>query len=39
VKIPNWAAQIQDGGQNGCQLFLTSENQLFNYFSVFYYFK
>jgi len=34
VKI-NMAAKIQDGGQNGCRMFLTSENQLFQWFLIF----
>jgi len=27
--------KIQDGGQNGCQLFLTSENQFFQCFFLY----
>ena len=33
VKI-NMVAKIQDGRQNGCQLFFTSENQLFQRFLI-----
>ena len=30
-----YGGQIQYGGQNGCQLFLTLENQLFQWFLIF----